>query len=163
VLTHFVNYDDGGNYIKGDENIYSLIGAFPLAGAILDYSSFYSKALADRIEQMLSEKQIPVAALDYQSKRFPSCCQDDRAGFRALTEHFIRADLACGAAAAAHRAACQRNRRPLRLCRPAAFHEALQAQDRQNGAGIPESIACMKRSSESVQNSSPIMGSCSFL
>ena len=53
VLTHFVNFTDGGNYIKGDENIYSLIESISFDGAIMDYSSYFSKELADHIEDML--------------------------------------------------------------------------------------------------------------
>ena len=90
VLTHFVNYTDGGSYIKGDENIYSLIGSLPLDGAVMDYNSYFSKGLADHIEELLASRNIPVIALDYQSTRFESCIQQDRENFRKLTEHFIQ-------------------------------------------------------------------------
>ncbi len=89
VLTHFVNYDDGGDYMKGDENIYSLIFQLSFDGAIVDLGSFYSRSLSERLEKMLDEKNIPVVALDYQSKCFESCLQHDREGFARLTEHFI--------------------------------------------------------------------------
>ncbi|MDO4864204.1 MAG: substrate-binding domain-containing protein [Ruminococcus sp.] len=89
VLTHFVNYTDGGSYIKGDENIYSMIECLPFDGAVLNYSSYYSRALADRIEAMLARKEVPVIALDYRSRLFESCLQADREHFRELTEHFI--------------------------------------------------------------------------
>ena len=90
VLTHFVNFTDGGNYIKGDENIYSLIESISFDGAIMDYSSYFSKELADRIEDMLFRRNIPVISLDYVSGKFESCIQDDQENFRRLTEHFIK-------------------------------------------------------------------------
>ena len=89
VLTHFVNYDDGGDYMKGDENIYSLIFQLSFDGAVVDLGSFYSRSLSEKLEKMLKEKNIPVIALDYPSKCFESCLQHDRAGFEKLTEHFI--------------------------------------------------------------------------
>ena len=89
VLTHFVNYDDGGDYMKGDENIYSLIFQLSFDGAVVDLGSFYSRSLSEKLEKMLKEKNIPVIALDYPSKYFESCLQHDRAGFEKLTEHFI--------------------------------------------------------------------------
>ena len=89
VLTHFVNYDDGSDYLKGDENIYSLIAQLGFDGAIADLGSFYSLSLADKLENMLYEKNIPVIELDRQSSRFESCLQNDRESFAKLTEHFI--------------------------------------------------------------------------
>lgn len=90
VLTHFVNYFSSGNYVKGDENIYSLIDHFRLDGAILSYNTFFSKELADSIEKRLANKKIPVIAFDYKSRSFESCMQNDREGFRRITEHFIK-------------------------------------------------------------------------
>jgi len=90
VLTHFVNYDNGGSYLKGEENIYSLIDRFRLDGAILSYNTFYRKDLADNIEELLAAKGIPVIALDYESRRFESSMQNDRDAFRRLTAHFIK-------------------------------------------------------------------------
>ena len=90
VLTHFVNYSDGGSYIRGDENIYTMIEPLPFDGAIMNYSSYYSKGLADRIETMLSEKNIPVIAFDYKSHLFEGSIQQDREAFREMTEHFIK-------------------------------------------------------------------------
>ena len=90
VLTHFVNYDNGGSYLRGEENIYSLIDRFRLDGAILSYNTFYRKDLADNIEELLAAKGIPVIALDYESKRFESSMQNDRDAFRRLTAHFIK-------------------------------------------------------------------------
>ncbi|MBR5683753.1 MAG: substrate-binding domain-containing protein [Ruminococcus sp.] len=90
VLTHFVNYDDGGDYMKGDENIYSLIFQLEFDGAIVDLGSFYSRSLAKKLDEMLKEKNIPVVSLDYQSEHFEDCLQNDRECFRKLTEHFIK-------------------------------------------------------------------------
>ena len=90
VLTHFVNYDNGGDYLRGDENIYSLIDQLSFDGALVDLGSFYSCSLTEKLERMLYEKKVPVIALDCQSERLESCIQNDRAGFRKLTEHFIK-------------------------------------------------------------------------
>lgn len=90
VLTHFVNYDDGGDYMKGDENIYSLIFQLKFDGAVVDLGSFYSGALANKLDNMLKKKNIPVVSLDFQSGHFEDCLQNDRECFRKLTEHFIK-------------------------------------------------------------------------
>lgn len=90
VLTHFVNYDDGGDYMKGDENIYSLIFQLKFDGAIVDLGSFYSRSLAKKLDVMLREKNIPVVSLDYHSGHFEDCMQNDRECFCKLTEHFIK-------------------------------------------------------------------------
>lgn len=90
VLTHFVNYDNGGDYLRGDENIYSLIDQLSFDGALVDLGSFFSCSLTEKLERMLYEKKVPVIALDCQSERLESCIQNDRAGFRKLTEHFIK-------------------------------------------------------------------------
>ncbi len=89
ILTHFVNYANSSDYIAGEENIYSLIAKMRIDGAVMAFSSFYNTALAEQIEQMLHEKSIPVVALDYKSRLFPSCLQNDRKNFCTLTEHFI--------------------------------------------------------------------------
>ena len=90
VITHFVNYYSDDEYIKGEENVYSLTDHFRLDGAILSYNTFFSKALVDSIEKRLAAKKIPVIAFDYKSSLFRGCMQNDREGFRLLTEHFIR-------------------------------------------------------------------------
>ncbi|WP_295075567.1 substrate-binding domain-containing protein [Ruminococcus sp.] len=90
VLTHFVNYDKSSEYLKGDENIYSLIDQLDYDGAVVDLGSFYSRSLAAKLEEMLSGKGVPVISLDYKSCFFESCLQNDREGFRKLTEHFIK-------------------------------------------------------------------------
>ena len=90
VLTHFVNYDKSSEYLKGDENIYSLIDCLSFDGAVVDLGSFYSHSLAIKIEEMLYRKGVPVISLDYKSEYFESCLQNDRDGFRKLTEHFIK-------------------------------------------------------------------------
>ncbi len=90
VLTHFVNYDDGGDYMKGDENIYSLIFQLKFDGAIVDLGSFYSRSLAKKLDDMLREKDIPVVSLDYLSGHFEDCMQNDRECFFVLTDHFIK-------------------------------------------------------------------------
>lgn len=90
VLTHFVNYDDGGDYMKGDENIYSLIFQLEFDGAVVDLGSFYSRSLAQKLDNMLKDKNIPVVSLDYLSGHFEDCLQKDRECFRMLTEHFIK-------------------------------------------------------------------------
>ena len=90
VLTHFVNFDNETEYLKGDENIYTLIRQLRFDGAVIDLGSFYSRSLSKKLEDMLFEKGIPVIALDYVSERFESCLQNNREYFRQLTEHFIR-------------------------------------------------------------------------
>ena len=90
VLTHFVNSDNETEYLKGDENIYTLIRQLSFDGAVIDLGSFYSRSLSEKLEDMLYEKGIPVIALDYVSDRFESCLQNNRENFRRLTEHFIR-------------------------------------------------------------------------
>ena len=90
VLTHFVNFDNESEHLKGDENIYTLIKQLSFDGAVIDLGSFYSRSLSKKLEDMLSEKGIPVIALDYPSERFESCLQNNRKNFRQLTEHFIK-------------------------------------------------------------------------
>jgi DNA-binding LacI/PurR family transcriptional regulator/AraC-like DNA-binding protein len=90
VLTHFVNFDNETEHLKGDENIYTLIKQLSFDGAIIDLGSFYSRSLSKKLEDMLFERGIPVIALDYVSDRFESCLQNNREYFRQLTEHFIR-------------------------------------------------------------------------
>ncbi|SEH83107.1 DNA-binding transcriptional regulator, LacI/PurR family [Ruminococcus flavefaciens] len=90
VLTHFVNFDNETEHLKGDENIYTLIKQLSFDGAIIDLGSFYSRSLSKKLEDMLFEKGIPVIALDYVSDRFESCLQNNRENFQHLTEHFIR-------------------------------------------------------------------------
>ncbi len=90
VLTHFVNFDNETEHLKGDENIYTLIKQLSLDGAVIDLGSFYSRSLSKKLEDMLCEKGIPVIALDYVSDRFESCLQNNRENFRQLTEHFIK-------------------------------------------------------------------------
>ena len=90
VLTHFVNFDNETEHLKGDENIYTLINQLSFDGAVIDLGSFYSRSLSKKLEDMLSEKGIPVIALDYVSERFESCIQNNREYFRLLTEHFIK-------------------------------------------------------------------------
>ncbi|MCR4640244.1 substrate-binding domain-containing protein [Ruminococcus sp.] len=90
VLTHFVNYDNETDHLKGDENIYTLIRQLSFDGAVFDSGSFYSRSLSKKLEDMLWEKGIPVIALDYLSDRFESCLQNNRENFRKLTEHFIK-------------------------------------------------------------------------
>ena len=91
VLTHFVNFDNETEHLKGDENIYTLIKQLSFDGAIIDLGSFYSRSLSKKLEDMLFEKGIPVIALDYVSDRFESCIQNNREYFRQLTKHFIKA------------------------------------------------------------------------
>ncbi len=91
VLTHFVNFDNETEHLKGDENIYTLIKQLSFDGAIIDLGSFYSRLLSKKLEDMLFEKRIPVIALDYVSDRFESCIQNNREYFRQLTKHFIKA------------------------------------------------------------------------
>lgn len=99
ILTHFVNYTNVSSHIAGEENIYSLLDHIRMDGAIMDYDAFFNKELADEIEVRLQNRGIPVIALDYESKRFPSCLQNDEESFKALTEHFIQVhgmrDLFC--------------------------------------------------------------------
>ena len=99
VITHIVNYYSDDEYIKGEENVYSLIDHFRLDGAILSYDTFFGKDLAESIEKRLAAKKIPVIAFDYKSRLFECCMQNDREGFRLLTEHFIKAhcltDIIC--------------------------------------------------------------------
>lgn len=90
VLTHFVNFDNESEHLRGDENIYSLIKQFSFDGAVIDLGSFYSRSLSKKLEDMLEEKGIPVIALDYVSERFESCLQNNRDNFKELTEHFIK-------------------------------------------------------------------------
>ncbi|WP_024860389.1 helix-turn-helix domain-containing protein [Ruminococcus flavefaciens] len=90
VLTHFVNFDNESDHLKGDENIYTLIRQLSFDGAVIDLGSFYSRSLSKKLEDMLWEKGIPVIALDYFSERFESCLQNNRENFRQLTEHFIK-------------------------------------------------------------------------
>ncbi|WP_028518249.1 substrate-binding domain-containing protein [Ruminococcus flavefaciens] len=90
VLTHFVNFDNETEHLKGDENIYTLIKQLSFDGAVIDLGSFYSRSLSKKLEDMLCEKSIPVIALDYVSDRFESCIQNNREYFRQLTEHFIK-------------------------------------------------------------------------
>lgn len=90
VISHFVNYENGTDSLRGDENIYTLIEHLPFDGAVLDSGSFYSKDLVERIGDMLYSKGVPVVVFDQDSSRFESCIQNDREGFRRLTEHFIK-------------------------------------------------------------------------
>ncbi len=89
ILTHFVNYNNVSSHIAGEENIYSLLDSLRMDGAIMDHDSFFDRELADGIEARLQKRGIPVVALDYDSRRFPCCMQNDEENFRALTGHFI--------------------------------------------------------------------------
>lgn len=88
VLTHFVNFDNETDHLKGDENIYTLLRQLSFDGAVIDSGSYYSRSLVQKLEDMLFEKGIPVIALDYISDRFESCIQNNRENFRQLTRHF---------------------------------------------------------------------------
>ena len=55
VLTHFVNFDNETEHLKGDENIYTLIKQLCFDGAIIDLGSFYSRSLSKKLEDMLFE------------------------------------------------------------------------------------------------------------
>ena len=90
ILTHFVNFDNETEHLKGDENIYTLIRQLSFDGAIIDLGSFYSRSLSKKLEDMFREKGIPIIALDYVSDCFESCLQNNREYFRQLTEHFIK-------------------------------------------------------------------------
>ena len=90
VLTHFVNFDNESEHLKGDENIYTLIKQLSFDGAVIDIGSFFSRSLLKKLEDMLCEKGIPVITLDFLSDRFESCLQNNRENFRLLTEHFIK-------------------------------------------------------------------------
>lgn len=90
VLTHFVNFDNETEHLKGDENIYTLINQLSFDGAIIDLGSFFSRSLSKKLEDMFVKKGVPVIALDYVSDRFESCLQNNREYFRQLTEHFIK-------------------------------------------------------------------------
>ncbi len=89
ILTHFVNYINVSDHITGEENIYSLIEHMHIDGAIMDHGSFFNKEIAADIERRLHIRSIPVVALDYESRFFPGCMQNDEDNFRLLTEHFI--------------------------------------------------------------------------
>ena len=90
LLSHFVNYENGSDSIRGDENIYTLIEQLPFDGAVLESGSYYSKKLVSRIEELLRKKGVPVVVYDQPSSIFHSCMQNDREGFRQVTEHFIK-------------------------------------------------------------------------
>lgn len=90
VLTHFINYDNDTEHLRGDENIYSLIKQLSFDGAVIDLGSFYSRNLTEKLQSMLLEKGVPVISLDCRSELFESCIQNNRDSFKALTEHFIK-------------------------------------------------------------------------
>ena len=90
VLSHFINFENSNGGFYGDKNIYTMIDKLKFEGAIIDTGSFYNIDLVKNIEDMLCKKGVPVVVYDQESSRFESCIQNDRDGFREITEHFIK-------------------------------------------------------------------------
>ena len=77
------------DYVKGEENIFSLAETAELDGVLLAAGCFFNPELVERIMDRLEKLTIPCLVLELMQERFPYIYPSQREGIRRITRHLI--------------------------------------------------------------------------